>query len=92
MKLTRFVITASLPGIVVGLLVSGAILAMGFWENSQGGYFNPLTGAVDWPFAVQMFLFYFTLSFAAISVVVAIGLAAFTALRSLFIRFRSGKS
>ena len=88
MRLTRFVIAASLPGIVVGLLVGGANLIMGFRENPQGVYFNPLTGAVDWSFAAQIFLFYFTLSFAAVSVVVAIGLAAFTALRALFVRLR----
>jgi hypothetical protein len=92
MKLTRFVITASLPGVVVGLLVGSANLIMGFRDNPQGMYLNPLTGAVDWSFAVQMFLFYFTMAFAAVSVVVAIGLAVYTALRSLFLRVRNRKS
>ena len=92
MRLTRFVITASLPGIVVGMLVGGANLIMGFRDNPHGVYFNPLTGAVDWSFAFQMFLFYFTMIFAAVSVVVAIGLAVFTALRALFQRFRNRKS
>ena len=92
MKLTRFVITASLPGVVVGLLVSGVALFIGLRKNSHSGYFDPLTGAVDWPFAIQISLFYFTLSFAAVSVVVAVGLAVFGALRSLFLRFRNRKS
>jgi hypothetical protein len=86
MRLTRFVITASLPGVVVGLLVGSATLIMGFRDNPQGVYLNPLTGAVDWSFAIQMFLFYFTMAFAAVSVVVAVGLAVFTGLRSLFVR------
>jgi hypothetical protein len=92
MKLTRFVVTASLPGVVVGLLVGSANLIMGFRDNPHGVYFNPLTGGVDWSFAAQMFLFYFTLTFAAVSVVVAIGLAVFAAFRALVACLRHKKS
>ena len=92
MKLTRFVITASLPGIVIGLLVTSLFFHGWFSENLHGDFYDQVTGEVHWLSCVEVFFGWFVVVFTVVSVVVAIGLAAFAALRSLFLWFRNRKS
>jgi choline-glycine betaine transporter len=88
MKLTRFVITASLPGIVVGLLVTGLTVHAWFSENLHGNFYNRVTGVVDWRYTIMVSVYVFTVVFVATSAIVGVGIAAFSALRSLFVRKR----
>lgn len=92
MRLTRFVITASLPGIVVGLLVTGLFFYGWFSENLHGDFYDQVTGEVHWLFSIEVFFSWFVLVFAVVSVVVAIGLAAFTAFRALVAHLRRKRS
>ena len=92
MKLTRFVIYASLPGLVIGLLVTSLFFHGWFCENLHGDFYDQVTGEVHWLFSVEVFFGWFIIVFTVGSVVVAIGLAVFAALRSLFLRFRNRKS
>jgi hypothetical protein len=47
---------------------------------------------VHWLFCVEVFFGWFVVVFTVVSVVVAIGLAVFAALRSLFLRFWNRRS
>ena len=41
-----------------GLAVGGAMLWIAFQENPQGEYFDPVTGAVNWPHTLTLFGLY----------------------------------
>ena len=38
-----------------GLAVANAMLWIAFQENPQGEFFDPATGAVDWPYSLALF-------------------------------------
>jgi hypothetical protein len=45
--------------VVAGLAVASAMLWIAFQENPQGEFFDPATGAVDWPYSIALFGLWF---------------------------------
>jgi len=88
MRLGRYIFLVALPGILIGLLVTGLTVHAWLSENLHGNFYNQDTGEVDWQFTIMISVYCFTVVFVVTSFIVAVGIAAFTGLRSLLVRFR----
>jgi hypothetical protein len=69
-------------GATAGLAVASVMLSIAFQENSQGEFFDPATGAVDWPYSLALF----GLWFLVIAVPIAVATWGVLALHSHFRR------
>lgn len=68
---------ATLPG----LAVASVMLWIAFQENPQGEFFDPATGAVDWPYSLMLFGLWFLVVAVPIAVAALGGLAFRSRLR-----------
>jgi hypothetical protein len=65
-KRSIFVRTLVLAAVPAACLAS-LLLWIGFNNNNQGEFFDPQSGAVEWSYAVLVFLAYFALVFIPIA-------------------------
>jgi len=65
-----------------GCAVGSVMIWIAFQENTQGEFFDPTTGAVDWPYSLALF----GLWFLVVAVPIAAAGCAGLALRSRFRR------
>jgi hypothetical protein len=52
-------LAALVAAVVAGLAVASTMLWIAFQENPQGEFFDPATGAVDWPYSMALFGLWF---------------------------------
>jgi hypothetical protein len=64
-----------------GCAVASVMLWIAFQENTQGEFFDPVTGAVDWPYSLALFGLWFLVVAVPIAVAAWVGLALHSRLR-----------